>query len=90
MTAVLKIPGIPITLSLDDLLPDSNGEIVIVSSGDTPTLSILTELKICDSGVANDHMTADGVEVGGLAFYTFEGGMRLYYSPDIDLTIAAP
>ena len=88
--AVLKIPSVPITLALGDLLPDVNGEIVIVSSSDTPVLSILTDLKISDSGVAASHVTAEGVDVGGLAYYAFEGGPRLYYSPDIDLTIAAP
>lgn len=86
---MLKIPSVPITLSLDDLLPDANGEIVIVSDGDTPTLSILTDRRVCDSGVATHHVTAEGVEVSGLAFYAFEGGTRLYFSPDIDLTIAA-
>lgn len=87
---LLKVPSVPITLSLNDLLPDANGEIVIVSSGDTPTLSILTDLKICESGTAGSHITAEGVEVGGLSFYTFEGGTRVYFSPAIDLTVAAP
>ena len=87
---LLKVPSVPITLSLNDLLPDANGEIVIVSSGDTPTLSLLTELRICESGVAGSHVTAEGVEVGGLSFYTFEGGTRVYFSPEIDLTVAAP
>ncbi|MGH6930980.1 MAG: hypothetical protein ACREEE_00950 [Dongiaceae bacterium] len=86
---MLKVPSVPITLSLNDLLPDANGEIVIVSDGDTPTLSIVTELRVCDAGMASHHVTAEGVEVSGLAFYAFEGGTRLYYSPDIDLTIAA-
>ena len=41
-----------------------------------------------DAGVAVDHCTADGVEVSGLAYFAFEGGTKLYYSPDIELTIA--
>ena len=87
---MIKVPSVPITLSFEDLLPDQNGEIVVVSTGDSPQLSILTDLRVCDSGIAASHVTADGVEVGGLAYYTFEGGTKLYYSPDIDLTIAPP
>jgi hypothetical protein len=87
---MLTVPSIPITLSFEDLLPDSNGEIVIVSRGDNPQLSILTERQVCESGIADGHVTADGVDVAGWAYYTFEGGTRLYFSPDIDLTIAQP
>jgi hypothetical protein len=87
---MLTVPSIPITLSFEDLLPDSNGEIVIVSRGDNPQLSILTGRRVCDSGIADGHVTADGVDVAGWAYYTFEGGTRLYFSPDIDLTIAQP
>jgi len=85
---MLKTPSIPITLSLEDLLPDSNGEIVIVSGGDNSQLSIITDLRVCDAGIAAGHVTVDGFNVGGLAFYSFEGGPKLYYSPDIDLIIA--
>lgn len=87
---MLTVPGIPITLSFEDLLPDSNGEIVIVSRGDSPQLSILTERRVCESGIADRHVTADGVDVAGWAYYTFEGGTKVYFSPDIDLTIAQP
>jgi len=85
---MINVPSIPITLSFEDLLPDSNGEIVIVSHGDHPQLSIVTDRQVCDSGVANSHVTAEGIDVAGWAYYTFEGGTKLYYSPDIDLTIA--
>ena len=85
---MLTVPSIPITLAFDDLLPDANGEIVIVSHGDSPQLSIVTDRPVCDSGVADSHVTAEGIDVAGWAYYTFEGGTRLYYSPDIDLIIA--
>ena len=85
---MLTVPTIPITLSLEDLLPDTNGEIVIVSHGDHPQLSIVTDRPVYESGVAENHVTADGIDVAGWAYYTFEGGTRLYYSPDIDLIIA--
>ena len=85
---MLKIPHTAVMLWFEDLLPDANGEIVIVSGGDHPQLSIVTDRKICAEGVAERHVTAEGVDVAGLHFYTFEGGTKLYYSPDIDLTIA--
>ncbi len=78
----------PITLAFDDLLPDTNGEIVVMGSGFGSQLSIVTDQKICAEGVADSHFTAEGVNVGGLAFFAFEGGTRLYYSPEIEVTIA--
>lgn len=77
-----------ITLSLEDLLPDANNEIVIVGEGDSLHLSILTDMRICDSGVAGEHLTADGVDVAGLCFFAFEDGMRLYYPAELDVTVS--
>ena len=80
-------PGI--VLSFADLLPDANGEIVIVGAGGGLHLSILTDQKVADFGIAESHLTADGFDVGGLSFYMFEGGTKLYFTPDVDVTIAA-
>jgi hypothetical protein len=33
-------------------------------------------------------VTADGLDVAGLAYFAFEGGTKLYYSPEIEVTIA--
>ena len=79
-------PGI--VLSFADLLPDANGEIVIVGAGGGLRLSIVTDQKVAESGIADSHLTADGFDVGGLSYFMFEGGTRLYYSPDVDVTIA--
>ena len=78
-----------IVLSFADLLPDANGEIVIVGAGEGLRLSIVTDQKVADFGIAESHLTADGFDVGGLSFYMFEGGTKLYYSPEVDVTIAA-
>ena len=85
---MLKIPHASVVLGFEDLLPDANGEIVIVCGGDHPQLSIMTDRKICWEGVAGNHVTAEGIQATGPRYYTFEGGTKLYYSPDIDLTIA--
>jgi len=79
-------PGI--VLSFADLLPDANGEIVILGPGGGLRLSIVTDQKVADFGIADSHLTADGFDVGGLSYFMFEGGTKLYYSPDVDVTIA--
>jgi hypothetical protein len=76
-------PGI--VLSFADLLPDANGEIVIVGAG--VRLSIVTDQRVADFGIADSHLTADGFDVGGLSYFMFEGGTKLYYSPEVDVTI---
>jgi hypothetical protein len=78
-----------ITLSLGDLLPDANGEIVILSDGDSLHLSIVTDLRICEAGISGEHLTADGVDVAGLCFFAFEGGTKLYYPADLDVTVSS-
>lgn len=79
---------VPITLAFEDLLPDANGEIVVLGADLGTHLSILTDQRICAEGVADPHVTADGLDVAGLAFFAFEGGTKLYYSPEIEVTIA--
>lgn len=82
--------GDHIVLSLDDLLPDANGEIVVLSQeGGQLRLNLMTDLRVCDSGIAASHVTADGLDVDGLSFYAFEGGTKVYYSSDVEITISA-
>jgi hypothetical protein len=78
-----------VTLSLHDLLPDSNGEIVIVGEGDGLQLSIVSDEKVCASGIAEHHLTATGVDVGGLSYYAFEGGTKLYAPAEVAVTVAS-
>lgn len=76
-----------IVLSLEDMLPDANGEIVVLSQQGQLHLNLMTDLKVCDSGVAASHVMADGLDVHGLSFYAFEGGTKIYYSSDVEITI---
>jgi hypothetical protein len=78
-----------IVLSLGDLLPDANGEIVVLSQQGQLHLSLMTDLRVCESGVSPGHVTADGLDVFGLSYYAFEGGTKVYYASDIEITIAA-
>ncbi len=77
-------------ISLADLLPDANGEIVVLSAGEPLQLSIVTEHKVFDAGTAGSHQTADGVDVTGLNFVTLEGGPTLYFPSSVELSIAPP
>ncbi len=49
--------GSQFTLNLADLLPDANGEIVIMNEGDDPCLNIVTDLRLLESGIAESHVT---------------------------------
>ena len=77
-----------VKLALSDLLPDANGEIVVMNEGDDPQVSIETDLKVLDAGVSPTHTTAGGVEVGGMQFWVFEDGTRLYYSPGLSISVS--
>jgi len=76
-----------VKLALSDLLPDANGEIVVMNEGDDPLVSIETDLRVLDSGVSPAHMTAGGIEVGGMEFWVFEDGTRLYYTPGLSISV---
>ena len=76
-----------VTLTLGELLPDSNGEIVIMNGGDDPQLQIVTELKLLEPGVAHDHLTESGLQVGGFNYWVFEDGTKLFYAPGLSVEI---
>ncbi len=77
-----------IRLSLSDLLPDANGEIVVLNEGDDPQVAIATDLRVMDTGVSPAHTTAGGIEVGGMQFWVFEDGTRLYYAPGLAISVS--
>lgn len=76
-----------VKLALSDLLPDANGEIVVMNEGDDPQVSIETDLRVLDSGISPAHLTAGGIEVGGMQFWVFEDGTRLYYTPGLSISV---
>ena len=71
-----------VVLELGDLLPDSSGEVVLFM-GEDVSVNILTHESITGFGIADPHVTASGVDVTGLQFYSFEGGLTVYTSSDI-------
>lgn len=75
------------SLNLSDLLPDANGEIVILNEGDDPSLNIVTDLRLLESGIAESHVTDGGIDVKGLQYWVFEDGTKLYYSPGLSISV---
>ena len=68
-------------LTLDDLFPDENGEVVI-STADGVPINLVASLPVDQSGVAEPHVTAAGIDVSGLNFHTFESGLTVYFEAD--------
>jgi len=71
-----------VVLQLDDLLPDSSGEVVLFM-GDDVSVNLLTRETITSFGIADSHVTATGVDVTGLHYYSFESGLTVYSANDI-------
>ncbi len=71
-----------VLLELEDLLPDASGEIVLFAGEELP-VNIVTDEPLTDAGIAEAHVTAAGVNVTGLHFYSFESGITLYSPTDL-------
>ena len=71
-----------VVLQLGDLLPDSLGEVVLFM-GEDVSVNLLTRETITGFGIADPHVTATGVDVTGLHFYSFESGLTIYSASDI-------
>ena len=76
-------------LSLNDLLPDSRGEIVLFNEAGPLAVNIMTDSRVTETGTANHYVTSAGVDVSGYHFCTFEAGLTIYYPPEIDLLVTA-
>lgn len=87
---IIVEPGAPspaddadsVVLELGDLLPDSSGEVVLFM-GEDVSVNIMTHETITGFGIADPHVTASGVDVTGLHFYSFEGGLTVYSASDV-------
>ncbi len=72
----------PLVLSLEDLLPDVEGEVVVHAENNLP-VSVVTNESLASSGIVDHHVTASGVDVDGLYYYSFANGITLYSDTDI-------
>ena len=71
-----------VLLELEDLLPDASGEVVLFAGEELP-VNIVTDEPLTGAGIAEAHVTAAGVDVTGLHFYSFESGLTLYSPTDL-------
>jgi hypothetical protein len=72
----------PVILELEDLLPDTSGEVVLFAEEDVP-VNVLAHEPVTEAGIADAHVTASGLDVTGLHYYSFESGITLYSPSDV-------
>ena len=83
--AALTLDADSIVLELGDLLPDASGDVVLFASDEVP-VNIVADQALTESGIASEHVTATGVDVTGLMFYSFESGVTLYSHTSLLIT----
>jgi len=76
-----------ITLDLEDLIQDGNGEIVLFNDSHMPTLALRADMSPNAQGDVASHITAGGDDVSGFHYIAFENGPTLYYQDGLDLMI---
>ncbi len=69
-------------LSLEDLLPDVEGTVVMLTDDNLP-VNLVTDEPLAGSGVVDEHVSAGGLDVEGLFYYSFANGLTLYSDTDI-------
>lgn len=79
--------GLEVVLTLTDLMRDVNGEVVLFNDSGMRTVGLVTTATVVDEGLVAGYVTADGVDVSEFRFYLFEGGLKLFYPPDLDLLL---
>ena len=76
-----------LALSLEDLLPDANGNVVLFNDAGITEMSIVSERPVVDSGIAGEEAATDIGDVTGMAYYSFDSGPTLYYPLDVHVSI---
>jgi len=76
-----------IALSIADLLPDAQGEVVFLNDAGVSAINILNAQPVIGSGISDHHTTAQGIDVTGMAYSTFETGLTVYYPSDVTLLL---
>ncbi len=71
-----------LVLNLEDLLPDVEGTVVMLTDDNLP-VNLVTDEPLAGSGVVDEHVSAAGLDVEGLFYYSFANGVTLYSDTDI-------
>jgi len=71
-----------VSLTLEELLPDDAGEVVLIAAEDVP-IDLLASESMTGAGISPQHVTLGGMEVTGLHYYSFESGLTVYSPVDL-------
>ena len=75
-----------VVLSLSDLVPDEQGEVVLFNDADAP-VTIAADRPVIATGLAEPHVTAAGIDVTGMQYSSFDTGVTVYHDPDVPFTV---
>lgn len=75
-----------LVLSLNELMPDQQGELVLYADDGVP-ISLLTSEAVAAQGIAESHVTAAGIDVTGLNYLSFTTGITIYFPTELPLTV---
>ena len=78
-----------ISLSLEDLLPDSGGSIVFEGDAGNLSIHLMTDQPVIEQGVVDQLVTAAGEDVSGHAYFAFGDGLTVYYPTIMQLSVVA-
>jgi uncharacterized protein GlcG (DUF336 family) len=75
-----------VILTLQDLLPDAGGEVVIHGAG-VGAVGVSTDQAVTATGTADAHVTVAGEDVSGFRYYQLDSGITLYCPADTSLLL---
>ena len=76
-----------LALSLEDLLPDAEGNVVLFNDAGVTEMAIVTEKTIINSGVADNDTSVEGGDVSGMVYYSVDAGPTLYCPVDVHISV---
>jgi len=74
-------------LSLEDIVSDRNGDVVLLDDAGLTRLAIATDAPVVTEGISLSHTVATGEDVSGFAYVTFATGLTLYYPEGLELAV---
>jgi hypothetical protein len=74
-------------LSLEDIVSDGNGDVVLLDDAGLTRLAIATDAPVVTEGISLSHTVATGEDVSGFAYVTFATGLTLYYPEGLELAV---
>ena len=87
LTAAIPEDDQILTIRLDDLMQDDNGEVVLFNDSGMRALALATDADIVAEGSSGQHVTASGEDVSGFHYLTFDTGLTLYYQDGLEVIV---